>query len=593
MDSSLRGARLFGFSPLHKLYYLGALVGSSLVWGLLLYASARRGWTGKTAAGIFVWGLSLALGGQSYFYAQYQAYLSRDLTLFASDMIGSVVNQLWADASSYAASVLPFLGVTFVLWAASRQLVRPRGRLRRVAGAGALLALVLCWLVPIQVRQQQAATPDALYLNAIGALVASQLGFVEESKQIRPRSRAARPVAPISARPPLSRNVLLILTESQRADAACSAYDPDCGLTPYTNRLLPNRHPLLQLRALDSTTAVSLAVLLAGVGPHETREVMHTWPLLFDYARAAGWSTAYWTSQNLLFANSRLFVENLGVDDFVSGTQLQSDADIDVGADERLLAEYVTHRLGSLEEPFLAMLHLSNTHYPFLVREDGEQPFQPARLDKTEEGRQAFRNYYQNALVQQDAELAKVLRALRETDAGKRTVLVYTSDHGEAFRDHGQVGHTFSLFDEEVKVPGFVDAPPGTLTASERRQLVRHRERFVFHPDLMVTMLDLIGVWDAAELDPFTPRVIGSSLLRAPRPARNMPMTNCAAVWSCAFENWGMMRGHIKLAARTPFDTGWHCYDLLADPKEEHRIQLPLCEELRQAALQVFGRPPN
>ena len=63
-----------------------------------------------------------------------------------------------------------------------------------------------------------------------------------------------------------------------------------------------------------------------------------------------------------------------------------------------------------------------------------------------------------------------MLRHLRETEAGKHTVIVYTSDHGEAFREHGQMGHTFSIFEEETHVPMWIDAPPGTLTHDEDRE---------------------------------------------------------------------------------------------------------------------------
>ena len=48
------------------------------------------------------------------------------------------------------------------------------------------------------------------------------------------------------------------------------------------------------------------------------------------------------------------------------------------------------------------------------------------------------------------------------------SVLV-TSDHGEAFREHWQLGHTSALYDEEIHVPGWIDAPPGTLGAAGLR----------------------------------------------------------------------------------------------------------------------------
>ncbi len=606
-DSWHRGSHLWQMSFRYQGLYLLAVVESCLVWGLLLYSSARRNWLGDLSGVLFVFGFTLALGGQVYFFEQYHAYLTQDLTLFAANLTESVVNQLAVDIWRYLAANAPFLLIALGLVAACRSLlgnkrVHPRRRLVLCAP----VVFFGCWFVPLKFRAPQAATPDTLYLNAMGAYVRSQLGVTDQSRQVRPHTRQSRevpslPVVPVrkgelresGEQSPLGpRNVLFVLAESVRADAVCMTHDPQCSLTPHTNRLLPKRHALNQLRALDSTTAISVAVLFSGVSPNETEEVLHTWPLLFDYARAAGRTTAYWTSQNLFFANSHLFVENLGVDDFVSATQLDMNADIDMGADESLLADYVIDQLPALQEPFFSVLHLSNVHYPYLVREDREQPFQPAALDKGPKGLKRLRNYYQNAVVQQDAHLARIIESLRRTEAGRRTVIIYTSDHGEAFRDHHQMGHTFSLFDEEIKVPGFIDAPPGTLTKSERDNLAQHSQRHTYHPDLTATALDLMDVWDSPAIAEFKPKLIGRSLVAAPEPERTVPMTNCSALWSCAFENWGLMHGNLKVFARTPYNGGWLCFDVSTDPSESKDLDTPRCRELIQEAFTAYGRAP-
>lgn len=593
-DSWHRAGHLWNMPLRYQALYVLAAVESCIVWGLLLYSAGRRSWAGNALSVLFVVAFTAALGGQVYFFDQYRAYLTQDLTLFAANLTESVVNQLAADIGHYFATNVPFLVIAVTLVMACRSLfvnrgVHPRRRLVVLAP----LVFIGCWFVPLKFRAPQAATPDTLYLNAMGAYVRSRLGVTDQARQVRPRIRQSRPVPALDVAIPAPRNVLIVIGESLRADATCVRYDPDCKWTPHTNELLRHRHPLNQLRALDSTTAISVAVLFSGVAPTESSEVLHTWPLLFDYAKAAGRTTAYWTSQNLFFASSHLFVENLGVDDFVSATQLDMNADIDVGADEALLADYVIENFPKMREPFFGVLHLSNVHYPYLVREHAEQPFQPAALDKGPNGGKALRNYYQNAVVQQDLQLARILEEVRQTDTGRRTVIIYTSDHGEAFRDHYQMGHTFSLFDEEVKVPGFIDAPPGTVSEEERANLEAHRDRFTFHPDLTATALDLMGVWNAPAIEEFRHKLIGRSLIAAPEPDRSVPMTNCAAVWSCAFENWGLMHGHMKVFARTPYDTGWQCYDLLQDPAEQVELTTPRCDELIAEALSVHGRPPR
>jgi arylsulfatase A-like enzyme len=195
-------------------------------------------------------------------------------------------------------------------------------------------------------------------------------------------------------------------------------------------------------------------------------------------------------------------------------------------------------------------------------------------------------------VYQQDQHVADFLRALRESPAGQRSVIVYTSDHGEAFREHGQMGHTFSVFDEEIHVPAWVDAPPGTLTQAEENALRSKRDAYVFHVDVAPTVLDLIGVEQDAKLAEYRQRMPGHSLLRPELTDVPLPMTNCAGVWSCAFENWGYMHRHRKLEARS-WDPGWRCYDVERDPEELSDLGNVACQDLIQLAKKTFGRLPG
>jgi glucan phosphoethanolaminetransferase (alkaline phosphatase superfamily) len=594
VDVAHRGARIGRFSAEHLAYYGLSVLQAGLVWGLLLQATGARNRGARVVSStLFVIAFTLALGSQTYFFTQYQSYINRDLSLFAVDFWDSVVNQAGIDLSGLVGANLPFLLLSLGLALLAPRAMRQRPLVGRHVGWLAPLVLVAACVVPLQDKRWQAATPDMLYLNALGGFVSGTIGVGSASKKPPPRLRESLPVPKLTVTPSRARNVLLIITESVRADAACSAYDKDCALTPYTNALLPNRVGLSQLRSLDSTTATSLAVLWSGLSPTESADTLHTWPLLFDYAKAAGFDTAYWTSQNLNFGRTRLWVQNLGARLTVSGSDLDRDADLDLGADESLLASHVETQLGHLDEPFFAVIQLSNTHHPYYVNLALPQPFQPASRSAGPREVKRFRNYYQNSVVQQDQHVASILSRLRSLDAGTRTVVLYTSDHGEAFREHHQTGHTFTVYDEEVHVPGFVDAPPGTLDDRERRLLSERSNDFVFHHDVTPTILDLMGVWEHSELAPFKAKFQGQSWLRQRTPRRAVPMTNCSALWQCAFENWGVMQGSLKVLARTPYDLGWRCFDLTNDPGERSSLRTAECLDLEREALTIFGRLPR
>src|SRR5258708_11638857 len=327
----------------------------------------------------------------------------------------------------------------------------------------------------------------------------------------RPPVRHATKLPAASARPAKKRNVLLILTESVRFDSVCVEHAPDCKLTPFTDRVAEARLPLLEVRASSSTTAISVSVLLSGLLPTKTTEFVQSAPTLFDFAHAAGYDTAYWSSQSTMFTGSRAFFNALPLSKKCVGADLEPVVD-DAGADDRLLTERASRELPSLREPWFAVVQYANTHYPYRTR--GEQPFQPATESKAPDETALFKNHYRNAVHAQDRTIAALLSTLRSSGPGGRTVVLYTADHGEAFREHGQLGHTTSLFEEEIHVPAWIDAPPGSLTEGELDALRAVKHARIWHLDFAPTILDLLGLADAPSFAPFRSRMVGTSLLR-------------------------------------------------------------------------------
>ncbi|MFO0611827.1 MAG: hypothetical protein U0414_04505 [Polyangiaceae bacterium] len=154
------------------------------------------------------------------------------------------------------------------------------------------------------------------------------------------------------------------------------------------------------------------------------------------------------------------------------------------------------------------------------------------------------------------------------------------------------MGHTSSLYEEETRVPGWIDAPPGTLTDEERASITAAKDQYVWHLDLAPTFLDLIGVWDDPALAPFRARMIGHPLTRPERTLAPVPMTNCTWVWECAFRNWGMMQGSRIVEARE-WDNQYHCFDIEKDPDENVDLGERACAPLPDLARELFHAMPN
>ncbi len=580
VDMARRGvAVLFGWRPSHGFAYVGFSLLSALFWGGLLAASARRrGALRHLTALAFVVAYAWLFGAQEAFWTRFHAFQSRDSmehvdSLFAALTGGLRVSQLVTHVGLFA-----LVGVGCV--AAARRWARVGVRGTRLGLAASTVAAVVACVVPVSFREFQSTTADILYLN--GLLVRRKvLKDPERHVFLQHRRPLALPaLVPAQA---ARRNVLLVLQESQRFDSTCVAYDPACSrATRATNSLLPERIPLLQARALGSSTLVSMETIYLGLLPTSSVERVHAAPMLWDYAKAAGFHTAYFSTQHFLFANMHLWVDSFE-GPLVVATHVDPCSNMWCGPPDAQLAERVESELDQLPEPFLAIVHSANIHEPRVIEEAGS-PFQPNKRDSDNPIEQ--RNFYDSAVHLSDRAMARIVEKLRSTEKGRRTVIVYTSDHGEALGEHAQgCHHGCSLFDEEMRVPLFFDAPAGTLAEPEERNLRSLRDVPVTHADLLPTLLDLLGLWDLELIG--TPRswMVGHPLTRSVRTTAPLPASNVSWTWVYSPASWGVLQGSRKLHARTK--GGYECHDFLKDPAEA--TPLKRCAGLEAAAKAAFG----
>ncbi len=563
--------------------YLGTLALSGVLWGALVAAaSARRAW-GLRA--LLAASAAFAVGTQLYFFARYHAYMNPRAVLVGTSMLPSIGQQLWVDRASFVRSLLAPITLALVLPMARAHL-GPLSRVSRRAALdfASLSALAAVFCVGAPGRGEQAASPDVLYLTSIGSLARARWQHDDLVDRAHPGPRTPLPVPALPARGE-RRSLLLIVTESVRATDACSVTVPACATTPFTNELLPDRFGLSQMRALDSTTAVSLAVLWSGRSPTSSRRALHEAPLLWEYAHAAGLGTAYWTSQNLFFANAGTWLEGLPLAHLVSATDLDPNPTYEVGADDAKLVDVVLRDLPSMlgaAAPFVGVVHLSNTHFPYVI-DPADAPFQPESHAFGAGDAKPVHNRYLDAIHRQDALVARLVRELRAMPGGDRVAIAFISDHGEQLRERGAIGHTWGVYDEELRVPFWIDVPAKALTSAQAASLRALANTPVTQLDVLPTMLDLLGLWGAPEIAALRRAMPGESLLRGGTPALPVVITNCSSIFTCAFKNWGAMSGTRKLVA-TENDENWRCFDVASDPAERHDLGAETCGDLRLLA---------
>lgn len=590
-DLAMRTGHFLKFGLKEALQYLLFVLLSTMLWGaLLLFVAKRKWWLTLIASVPVVCLIAAVFGVQRYFFSGYNSYVDIDAFQFGLKFFGGVKHEVSGDHSGLVRAVLPpVLSGVACLIIAHRTLEKvelPKAT-NWVAGIGVVVALVM----PVPHKGLQPATPDLIGMHALTRTLVQTITGGNLAAQVKPGRRSPEYIGKMNSSPPRQRNLVIMINESLRFDSVCNEYDKDCKYTPRMNAAAPNRIPFQQMRALDSATLISVPVILAGIIPTVSYEEMHSAPTIWEYAEAAGWESTYWTSQNWEWNDTAVFLRGVDNTKFIFGKDLDVDANQEVGAYDQKLADYFAEQFPKLVEPFVVIVQLCNTHFPYLIDEN-EQPFQPAGFEKYADGNEKFFNYYHNSVYHQDRWVAQIINTVRQSEVGKRTIITYTADHGEAFREHNQLAHTFSQYDEEVKVPAWIDAPKGTLTDEEEKNLRSLRDVPLSHADLLPTFLDLMGVWDAPEITRRREKMRGQSMLRGEREFKELPMTNCAALWTCPFKNYGIMKGWKKLHARE-WDTNWRCYDLKNDPFELQDLGPAGCDSLATDAKKYFPELPS
>jgi hypothetical protein len=327
LDAARRPGRVFTFDAKHAAGYWATTLLAAGLWAALLVTASvprrRLPRLRQVAAGVFTVLFAFSASTQALYFHRYNVYAGFDASFYSASFPLTWTGSFPHGVAATFAALLFGAALGIGLVAAARAFVRPRRSRRRWAPFAATALVVFAFAAPVSYRPNiQSSPPDLIYLHSLSYYVGERIRSAASAVKptlVRVQRRFPEKVPPLTAAPPAPRNVLLVLQESQRADVTCTAPVKTCTLaTRATNELLPRRFPFLQMRAAASSTAVAIHNLWAGVDPMESFERLHSTPLVWEYARAAGHDTAYWTSQNLQFGNSRLYVQDLPLSHFAT-----------------------------------------------------------------------------------------------------------------------------------------------------------------------------------------------------------------------------------------------------------------------------------
>lgn len=239
----------------------------------------------------------------------------------------------------------------------------------------------------------------------------------------------------------------------------------------------------------------------------------------------------------------------------------------------------VLDRAARSEQPFFLFLNYLDAHWPYVppppfdtafpgksdysVRHFNEAtaPVLTFQRELTPGERAHLISQYDGALRYLDFELCRLFDRMRKLGLYDDTMIIITSDHGEAFGERNEIWHSISLYDNQVRVPLLIKYP-------QQRQ-----RRDIWEPVSLVDVFPTV----LRELQLAAPRRVQGIALqeRAPGPRSLLAESYPHAVFATLHPRFrrverAVIRWPYKLIAAT--DGGRELYHLESDPGETRNL---------------------
>ncbi|MFC1572319.1 sulfatase [Candidatus Eisenbacteria bacterium] len=241
-------------------------------------------------------------------------------------------------------------------------------------------------------------------------------------------------------------NILLISVDTLRPDRlGYAGHDrntsPNIDVLAREGVVFPNAY------SVSGWTLPSMATILTGLYPkdHGARDLHwglnETVPTLASILQEHGFESRGYVSHIVLtpeYGFGKGFTE--------LDHSVLEDGDPHEMATSEELTNLALQGLGVIKEPFFVWVHYFDPHFDYL-RHDRWSSFGTSDIDR-----------YDQEIAFTDHHIGRLLEFLRQKGLYDNTIIIFTSDHGEEFGDHGGKYH-YTCYDEVLRVPLIIKAP--------------------------------------------------------------------------------------------------------------------------------------
>ncbi len=142
--------------------------------------------------------------------------------------------------------------------------------------------------------------------------------------------------------------------------------------------------------------------------------------------------------------------------------------------------------------PFYLSIHYMDTHDPFYNRHNQKDFFARALLGDKPKSHltKSLKDACISEIEYLDEHLGKLFSELKKSGIYQNSFIIFTSDHGEEFEEHGGWWHGFSLYQEMLHIPLIIKVPERLKSSENSNIQVTQMVRAI---DIPATILECAG----------------------------------------------------------------------------------------------------
>jgi len=277
------------------------------------------------------------------------------------------------------------------------------------------------------------------------------------------------------------KNIILITVDALRADRL-SIYGYDKQTTPFLDSL-DRANALSKIEYAFSNCATSFCGILSVLSGQHIFDLSFANFKIHDLFKTRNYKTAFLLggAHNDWYYLKRAYEFYYPIDHYFEGPMSEEYGP----SDDRGVVDALSKLEIVSDDPYFFYIHLMSPHQIGYVSEEHHKYLPVSKFNYLNPDSIVYSNTYDNGVYQADHYLRLIFEELEDKGILQNSLVVITSDHGEAIGENGRFGHSGDLYNYNTRIPMlFYSSDTSFVTSTS----------YTTQTDMVPTILDAIDM---------------------------------------------------------------------------------------------------